>query len=78
MHNGNNRRQGPPPGKGMNAGEKPKDFKNSIVRLAKSLDKDSKEVIEEQENKDNKDKQLIDFNKEEWKDIVKILDNVLI
>ena len=32
MHNGNNRRQGPPPGKGMNAGEKPKDFKNSIVR----------------------------------------------
>ena len=39
MHNGNNRRQGPPPGKGMNAGEKPKDFKNSIVRLAKSLDK---------------------------------------
>ena len=26
MHNGNNRRQGPPPGKGMNAGEKPKDF----------------------------------------------------
>lgn len=39
MHNGNNRRQGPPPGKGMNTGEKPKDFKNSIVRLAKSLDK---------------------------------------
>lgn len=39
MHNGNNRRQGPPPGKGMNAGEKPKDFKNSIVRLAKSLNK---------------------------------------
>ena len=31
MHNGNNRRQGPPPGKGMNAGEKPKDFKNSIL-----------------------------------------------
>ena len=39
MHNGNNKRQGPPPGKGMNASEKPKDFKNSIIRLAKSLNK---------------------------------------
>ena len=38
MHNGNNnkRRQGPP-GKGMNAGEKPNNFQNAIKRLVDSL-----------------------------------------
>lgn len=38
MHNGNNnkRRQGPP-GKGMNVGEKPKNFQNAIKRLTGSL-----------------------------------------
>lgn len=33
----NKRRQGPPPGKGMNPGEKPKNFGTAITRLAKSL-----------------------------------------
>ena len=38
MHNENSKkRQGPPPGKGMNPGEKPKDFKVAITQLAASL-----------------------------------------
>ena len=38
MHNeDSSRKRHGPPGKGMNAAEKPKDFKNAIVRLTKSL-----------------------------------------
>jgi len=33
----NKRRQGPPPGRGMNPGEKPKDFASAITKLFKSL-----------------------------------------
>ena len=35
----NKKRQGPPPGKGMNPGEKPKDFAKAITRLISSLGK---------------------------------------
>ena len=36
-NNKNTKRMGPPPGKGMNPGEKPKDFANSITKLTKSI-----------------------------------------
>ena len=39
MNNENKRRQGPPPGKGMNPGEKPKNFAIAITRLTSSLGK---------------------------------------
>ena len=37
MSSENKRRQGPPPGRGMNPGEKPKNFANAIIRLTSSL-----------------------------------------
>ena len=39
MSSENKRRQGPPPGRGMNPGEKPKDFASAIIRLTSSLGK---------------------------------------
>lgn len=39
MSSDNKRRQGPPPGRGMNPGEKPKNFANAIIRLTGSLGK---------------------------------------
>ena len=39
MSNDGKRRQGPPPGKGMNPGEKPKNLSIAITRLTSSLGK---------------------------------------
>lgn len=39
MSSENKRRQGPPPGRGMNPGEKPKNFASAIIRLTSSLGK---------------------------------------
>ena len=39
MSSENKRRQGPPPGKGMNPGEKPKNLSVAITRLTSSLGK---------------------------------------
>ena len=39
MSNESKRRQGPPPGRGMNPGEKPKNFASAIIRLTSSLGK---------------------------------------
>ncbi len=43
--NSNTRRQGPPPGRGMNPGEKPKNFASAIIRLTSSLGKFKVSII---------------------------------
>lgn len=39
MSSENKRRQGPPPGRGMNPGEKPKNLASAITRLTNSFGK---------------------------------------
>ena len=45
MSNESKRRQGPPPGKGMNPGEKPKNLGRAITRLTRSLGKFKVSII---------------------------------